>query len=134
MSSAIDDVLAERQRQIEVEGWTEAHDDDHYPGDMAMAGACYAAHAACGAAIERGDFDPHSRLEAAQQLVRRMWPWGREWWKPKNNRRDMVRAAALMIAEIERWDRAMEPVETPPETPNKEVMGAEQASPAERPA
>jgi hypothetical protein len=34
-----------------------------------------------------------------------MWPWSREWWKPRNSRRDLVRAAALIVAEIERVDR-----------------------------
>lgn len=98
-------IAAERQRQIEQEGWTPDHDDDHYPGDMAMAGACYAAHAACREAIERGDFEPYSQLEAAQQLVHRMWPWDREWWKPKGQLRDLVRAGALIAAEIDRLQR-----------------------------
>lgn len=105
-SAAVRDVLAERQRQIEVEGWTPEHDDARGLGDMAMAGACYAAHAACREAIERGDLESYGQLNAAQVLVGRMWPWGREWWKPKNSRRDLVRAAALIIAEIERMDRA----------------------------
>ena len=39
---AIDDVAAERKRQIEVEGWTAEHDDYHPPGELAQAGACYA--------------------------------------------------------------------------------------------
>lgn len=34
------------------------------------------------------------------------WPWQRKWWKPKDPRRDLVRAGALIIAEIERIDRA----------------------------
>lgn len=33
------------------------------------------------------------------------WPWSREWWKPKNPRRDLVKAGALIVAEIERLDR-----------------------------
>lgn len=37
--SAILDVLAERQRQIQAEGWSTAHDDEHDAGDMAAAGA-----------------------------------------------------------------------------------------------
>lgn len=37
-----------------------------------------------------------------------VWPWDWAWWKPKNPRRDLVRAAALIIAEIERLDRAAE--------------------------
>jgi len=36
----------------------------------------------------------------------RTWPWAEKWWKPKNERRDLVKAAALILAEIERLDRA----------------------------
>lgn len=100
MSKAMDDVLAERRRQIEVEGWTAEHDNQHAPGELAMAGACYAAHSAI--TLNTEDYS------IAQSFVRRCWPWAREWWKPKDKRRDMVRAAALMIAEIERIDRAAE--------------------------
>ncbi len=35
-----------------------------------------------------------------------MWPWAEEWWKPINPRRNLVKAAALILAEIERLDRA----------------------------
>lgn len=31
--------------------------------------------------------------------------YGYEWWKPTNRRRDLVKAAALILAEIERLDR-----------------------------
>lgn len=34
------------------------------------------------------------------------WPWDKSWWKPKGARRDLIRAAALIVAEIERIDRA----------------------------
>jgi hypothetical protein len=34
------------------------------------------------------------------------WPWSLHWWKPKSPRRDLIRAAALIVAEIERLDRA----------------------------
>lgn len=91
MSKATDDVLAERQRQINVGGWTETHDDEeHAEGDLAMAAACYAAFASgsLGVGIPNG------------------WPWASAWWKPKSKRLDLVRAAALMIAEIERLDRS----------------------------
>ena len=39
-------------------------------------------------------------------MTRDLWPWAASWWKPKNRRRDLVRAAALIVAEIERIDRA----------------------------
>lgn len=91
MSKAEQDVLAERRRQVEVEGWDHAHDDEEHPdGQLAMAGACYAAH---------------SEMETTQ-MWRMLWPWDGKWWKPKDRRSDLVRAAALLIAEIERIDRA----------------------------
>ncbi|MBQ1766120.1 MAG: hypothetical protein IIZ92_24935, partial [Aquincola sp.] len=34
------------------------------------------------------------------------WPWGLKWWKPRGRRTNLVKAAALTIAEIERLDRA----------------------------
>lgn len=33
------------------------------------------------------------------------WPFETSWWKPKNTRSDLIRAAALIVAEIERFDR-----------------------------
>ncbi|MEB3421767.1 hypothetical protein VK682_24660 [Salipiger manganoxidans] len=35
-----------------------------------------------------------------------LWPWDRKWWKPTTPRRDLVKAGALIVAEIERLDRA----------------------------
>ena len=91
MTKAATDVLAERRRQQEAEGWTPEHDDEHESGDMARAAACYA----LSAAGYRGD-DP-------AQL--RFWPWLDSWWKPSGARRDLVKAGALILAEIERLDR-----------------------------
>lgn len=42
MTKAAADVLAERRRQIETEGWTPEHDDRHNAGEMALAASCYA--------------------------------------------------------------------------------------------
>ena len=39
------------------------------------------------------------------------WPWDSGWWKPKNRRHDLVRAAALVVAEIERLDRKSNQIE-----------------------
>lgn len=38
-----------------------------------------------------------------------VWPWDESWWKPTNRRRDLVKAGALILAEIERLDRAEAP-------------------------
>ncbi|WP_430256490.1 hypothetical protein [Neorhizobium sp. DAR64872/K0K18] len=94
-SSALDDVIAERRRQFEVEGWTPGHDDAHSDGEMARAASCYARSAAI-----RG-----SDRKAMAFVLPLNWPWSREWWKPTDSRRDLVKAGALIIAEIERLDR-----------------------------
>lgn len=97
MSTAIEDVIAERQRQMAVEGWTPEHDDEHDDGNLAAAGAAYAVNAA-------DQLHPYSQGDGGNEQPI-MWPWDAEWWKPKNPRRDLVRAAALIIAEIEKIDR-----------------------------
>ncbi|MDY1243472.1 hypothetical protein ACM7OQ_13820 [Pseudomonas aeruginosa] len=84
------DVQAERRRQITAEGWTPEHDDAHSHGEMALAAASYAAYA-------------HVELSGDLPMF---WPWGRTWWKPTTPRRDLVKACALALAEIERLDRA----------------------------
>lgn len=76
------DVLVERRRQIDVEGWSPMHDDTHDRGELAKAASCYAVGVAW------------------------RWPWNELSWKPGTRRRDLVKAGALIIAEIERLDRA----------------------------
>ncbi|WP_034055161.1 LysM peptidoglycan-binding domain-containing protein [Pseudomonas aeruginosa] len=89
------DVQAERRRQVEAEGWTPEHDDAHSHGQMARAAACYAL---------AGSSAPNDGTAAL--LVSLAWPWDEQWWKPSTARRDMVKACALGLAEIERLDRA----------------------------
>ncbi|HFO1139006.1 hypothetical protein [Pseudomonas aeruginosa] len=89
------DVQAERRRQVEAEGWTPEHDDAHSYGQMARAAACYAL---------AGSSAPNDGTAAL--LVSLAWPWDEQWWKPSTARRDMVKACALALAEIERLDRA----------------------------
>lgn len=90
-----EEIAAERRRQVESEGWTAEHDDEHDGGEIAYAAACYALA---------------SRLPWASSLnsiISRLWPWSTEWWKPQGgDRRNLVKAAALIVAEIERLDRA----------------------------
>ncbi|HGN1049647.1 TPA: hypothetical protein ACOB67_000657 [Pseudomonas aeruginosa] len=89
------DVQAERKRQVEAEGWTPEHDDEHSHGQMARAAACYAL---------AGSSAPNDGTAAL--LVSLAWPWDEQWWKPTTTRRDLVKACALGLAEIERLDRA----------------------------
>lgn len=91
VSAAASDVLAERQRQVTAEGWTPGHDDEYEHGELADAAGCYALS---------------SELFDCAGEPPRPWPWPDEWWKPTNRRRDLVKAGALILAEIERLDRA----------------------------
>jgi hypothetical protein len=95
------DVLAERQRQIQKEGWTEAHDDRHSEGEMARAASCYA----MGSTMS---FEPMEPRRGMFSVINLLWPseWSWLWWKPGSPRRMLVKAAALLLAEIERIDRA----------------------------
>lgn len=83
-------VIAERQRQQDVEGWSHEHDDEHTQGAMARAGATYAQWAGSG----RWGGPPGS------------WPWQSDWWKPVGFRRDLVKGCALIVAEGEKFDRS----------------------------
>lgn len=95
------DVQAERQRQINVEGWTPDHDDCLDRSELAQAAACYALS---GTPADEAVFI-HGRWKDPRDLF---WPWSwdRSWWKPTDRRRDLVKAGALILAEIERLDRA----------------------------
>lgn len=99
-SKALADIAAERRRQVaplpEGEGRSSQDDDRHVDGMLARAASCYA------------DPKPEMLLSDGKPPRPVRWPanWSAFWWKPKDRRRDLVRAAALIVAEIERLDRA----------------------------
>lgn len=95
LTPAARDVLAERRRQVEVEGWDADHDDEHNHGELAGAAAAYAT------------LHSHLRPEVVvdEELMQLLWPFSPAWLKPTGPRRDLVKAGALILAEIERLDR-----------------------------
>lgn len=105
-TTAAADVLAERRRQAEAEGWSAEHDDEHTDGSIAQAAITYATGATI-APVERSVMDEFGR-KGTPYAVHSLWPstWAAEWFKPTNRRRDLVKAGALILAEIERLDRA----------------------------
>jgi hypothetical protein len=88
LNSAARDVITERQRQVSAEGYSLHRDDGYIKGEMADAASAYAT------------------LAGRPKSMTTLWPWGDETFKPSNDRRrDLVKAAALLLAEIERIDR-----------------------------
>ncbi|MGV8288026.1 hypothetical protein ACV36C_03790 [Pseudomonas aeruginosa] len=81
------DVQAERRRQVEAEGWTPEHDDLYCAAELPRAAAAYI-------------------LNGANDEAPAIWPFSAKWWKPRDARSNYVRASALILAEIERLDRA----------------------------
>ena len=81
-------IAAERQRQIDVEGWTPEHDDTHSSGQMLAAANCYI------------------RKTQGRDWLISGWPWADECPKPsKDPVRNLVKAGALIAAEIDRLQR-----------------------------
>ena len=97
----------ERMRQITEEGWSIEHDDKHDDCELANAAASYA-------------MDPEVRAGLSVMCYRTMyfndnqapptWPWEANWWKPTPNDRikELVKAGALIAAEIDRLLRLKE--------------------------
>jgi len=101
---ALHDVVQERARQVAVEGRTVEADDKNDSGQMAVAAGYYALASGW----------PYSHNRSGDQTMEsppQHWPWAAEWWKPRTARENLVRAGALIIAEIERLDRAAPPDE-----------------------
>jgi hypothetical protein len=95
MMAAIKLIADERQRQKNVEGWTEEHDDEHTDWSLSRAAAAYA--------YEASRTDRQREDDVGE--VPTIWPWDPKWWKPTDRRRDLVKAGALIVAELERLNR-----------------------------
>ena len=94
-------IAAERTRQITEEGWTPEHDAEHRDGALIDAAVSYAIAAeATYYSDSNATFD---QFRPGSGNVPRDWPWDGEWWKPSNDPvRNLVKAGALIAAEIDR--------------------------------
>lgn len=92
---------AERQRQISEEGYSAGHDDEHADGELFVAAVTYWQRAIGIAHAMRRSEDGFN--------VPVQWPWAGGWWKPKTVERDLERAGALCLAEIDRLYRVHRP-------------------------
>lgn len=99
MMKGIELIAAERQRQVEVEGWTPEHDAGHADGEMGRAAACYAAGTPIYREIQSFNMGDQ-RLRHTH--IMNVWPWAGDWYGPTNRIRDLTKAGALIAAEIDR--------------------------------
>lgn len=87
METGIELIAKERQRQIDKEGWTSEHDDRENQNFQLSLAAC-------------------SYLNASNsELANRFWPWDWRFWKPDTHLRNLIKAGALIAAEIDRLQR-----------------------------
>lgn len=100
---AMADITHERERQINQEGWDAEHDDAHLKGELWRAAYFYTSVAT------KGQHWPYTFFQS--------WPWDPSWfkpWKKDSNEIDrercLIKAGALIIAEQERLERALQKV------------------------
>lgn len=118
---ALEAVATERARQVADLEFNAAHDNDHTRGELAMAAACYATPARLYQLVVYAE--GHSFVDP--------WPWHSSFDKrpfngnmlrdnstvePAERRRQLVKAAALILAELERLERAAPPISYGPLT------------------
>lgn len=86
-------IALERKRQVEEECWTLQHDDGHIGDQLALAASVYAL--------------PAGRRSYRNHLLPENWPFDASYWRPSpgNRIKELVKAGALIAAEIDRLKR-----------------------------
>jgi len=85
-------ISAERKRQIEKDGYDAKHDDIHKSGEILKAAIAYASTEVPDRGFNASALD--------------IWPWEFEYFKNENPLRNLVKAGALIAAEIDRLNRS----------------------------
>lgn len=100
--TGIELIAEERQRQVNVEGWTAEHDAKNVNDEMARAAAVYA--------LPWPLRNHRLSIDGGMPYHWPIYTWAAEWFKPakKNSLkgpdriRELVKAGALIAAEIDR--------------------------------
>lgn len=90
--TAIQLIEKEREKQIR-KGFTLEHDDAHTDAEILWAANCYC-YLAASDATEYPKGNPPGG-----------WPWEIDAWNPEDDITNLVKSAALIVAEIERLQR-----------------------------
>lgn len=84
-------IMQERIRQIADEGFALEHDDQHMEGELVQAAVRYAAG--------------HQLNVDLESVAMASWPWDESSYKPSTPIRDLIKAGALIAAEVDRLIR-----------------------------
>ena len=84
MKTGVELISEERKRQIEKEGYSLEHDANHNVNEFTFAAMAYLA------------------CNFPNNAANEMWPWELEYWKPKDLRKNLIRAGALIAAALDR--------------------------------
>lgn len=100
--SGVELIAEERKRQIEEEGYNLAYDKKHGNGEMGMAAAAYAVPNSV--LINPTVAEDDSTDIVYGSRFTSLWPWEARDWKPtpKDRIKELVKAGALIAAEIDR--------------------------------
>jgi hypothetical protein len=98
MKTGIDFIKEERERQLNVEGWSSEHDDKYLSDELARAAATYAIPINAQYIFD-GAFGINYRGT--------LWPFDKSWYKPSPEDRikELSKSGALIAAEIDRLNR-----------------------------
>lgn len=89
-------IRRERIRQIEIEGFTPEKDvKNREKGEMLTAAACYL-------------------LANNNEFVIKNWPFDFHWWKPSTSKNNLIKAGALIAAELDLMHSIQSPVRITP--------------------
>lgn len=90
--TGVERIVAERLRQIEVEGWTPEHDFQYTEEELLNAATVY---------VLSDEYTTFGGISG-------IWPWDRAWFKPATKIRNLEKAGALIAAEIDRllWQQS----------------------------
>ena len=101
MKTGIELIAEERQRQIEVEGYSAQHDSQHKASEFAYAIIAYAEAAKAGINCrESGITDERYISMAKSDMGRHFFPWVE--FKTTTDIRDLIKVGALAAALIDR--------------------------------
>jgi len=89
--SGADRIAVERRRQLDVEGFDSERDSKYTRGELAKAAVTYILF----------------NYSWGWNAYKNWWPWLATWWKPdnKDKARNLIKAGALIAAEIDRIQR-----------------------------